>query len=315
MNKRDLMFDLLDPHKPQTQVPAGFFLHFDPAFHEGQAAVDQHIAYYRYTGMDFVKIQYERTFPPHPEIQQPADWKHMPVYARDFYAGQLAAVEGLVRALGDEAVVMVTLYSPFMCAGHAAGRERLEAHLRADAEAVRPGLQAITDSLLMFVDGCIEAGVDGFYHSTQGGEASRFGKADRGIFETVIKPYDLALMQPISRRCAFNVLHVCDYVASYDDLTPFVDYPGHVVNAALMVGGQPVTPGEISAMFGRPFMGGLDRHGVLASGPAAAITAAVERVLARKSEKFILAADCTVPSDTPWDNLKTAIEAAHAWTG
>ncbi len=313
MNKRDLLFNLLDDSAPQTNIPAGFFLHFDPQFHEGQAAVDKHLAYYRHTGMDFVKIQYERTFPPRPEIQRPADWANMPVYGVDFYAGQLAAVEGLVRAAGDEAVVLVTLYSPFMCAGHTAGSDRLEAHLRQDAEAVKPGLQAITDSLLIFIEACIEAGVDGFYHSTQGGEAHRF--ADKSIFETAIKPYDLAVMNPINERCAFNVLHVCDYKDSYDDLAPFVDYPGHVVNAALAVGGQPVTAGAVSELFGRPFMGGLDRHGVITSGPDDAIRAEVDRALAAKSEKFILGADCTVPGETPWDNLKVAIETAHAWVG
>jgi hypothetical protein len=26
----------------------------------------------------------------------------------------------------------------------------------------------------------------------------------------------------------------------------------------------------------------------------------------------VLAADCTVPSDTPWENLRAAVDAAHA---
>ena len=29
--------------------------------------------------------------------------------------------------------------------------------------------------------------------------------------------------------------------------------------------------------------------------------------------RFILAADCTVPNETPWDNLKLAIDTAHAY--
>ena len=33
---------------------------------KGKPAIDKHMEYYRYTGMDFVKIQYESVFPPIP---------------------------------------------------------------------------------------------------------------------------------------------------------------------------------------------------------------------------------------------------------
>jgi uroporphyrinogen decarboxylase len=60
-------------------------------------------------------------------------------------------------------------------------------------------------------------------------------------------------------------------------------------------------------------MGGLERKGVIATGGAKAIRQAVGAVLRDSPERFILAADCTVPSETPWENLKTAIEAAHGY--
>ena len=59
MNKQELMLGLLDETKKQEYIPAGFFLHFDPEYQQGQAAVDKHLEFFRYTGMDFVKIQYE----------------------------------------------------------------------------------------------------------------------------------------------------------------------------------------------------------------------------------------------------------------
>jgi hypothetical protein len=49
-------------------------------------------------------------------------------------------------------------------------------------------------------------------------------------------------------------------------VSPFLDYPGHVVNCSLEVGGKRMTPREASALFGRLFMGGLERKGVLAAG-------------------------------------------------
>ena len=43
--------------------------------------------------------------------------------------------------------------------------------------------------------------------------------------------------------------------------------------------------------------------GVIATGSPTEIRAAANQVLAGAPERFILAADCTVPSDTPWENL------------
>ena len=117
-----------------------------------------------------------------------------------YFAEQLKAVEGLVEALKSEAVVVVTLYSPFMCAGQITGNDLLIQHLEQDPEAVKVGMEAVTDSLLAFVRACVQLGVDGFYASTQGGEAGRFDNPDR--FDLAIKPYDLRVMNEINATCA-----------------------------------------------------------------------------------------------------------------
>ncbi len=311
MGKRDLVLGLLDAGRPPSTIPAAFFLHFEPACHFGRASVEKHLEFFHTTGMDFVKVQYERRFPPLPEIIRPADWRAIPRYGEEFFTPQLEAVEGIVNAVRRDAVVIVTLYSPFMCASHAVGEERMLRHLQEDPEPVLRGMQTVTESLLTFVKACVRLGVDGFYHSTQGGERRRL--ADRTLFEQFVRPYDLAVMGEAERSCAFNILHVCDYVGEYDDLTRFEDYPGNVVSCPLKVGGHPLSPAEAQRLFRRPVMGGLDRLGVVATGGATEVRSEAERVLREAPERFILGADCTVPAETPWGNLRTAIEAAHAW--
>jgi uroporphyrinogen decarboxylase len=59
-------------------------------------------------------------------------------------------------------------------------------------------------------------------------------------------------------------------------------------------------------------MGGLDRKGVIATGSTREVEEVVEEVLRTAPDRFILGADCTVPGETSWDNLKTAIATAHA---
>jgi uroporphyrinogen decarboxylase len=286
-------------------------LHFPPDCRSGQAAIDKHVAYFRHTGMDFVKIQYEFAFPRCPEIRSPDDWVNMPVYGREFFQDQLDVVKGLVQAAEGEALVVQTLYSPFMSAGHTVGGEAFTEHLKTDPDKTTPGMEAITESTLWFVRECIRLGVDGFYASTQGGEGYRFD--DPALFGQYVKPYDLAVMNEINQSCPFNILHVCDYTGGYDDMTPFLEYPGHVVNSPLTVGSQTMTPKQASEFFGRPYMGGLDRHGTLVTGSPDEIRAAVRDLLADAPERYILGADCTLPGDIDWDKIKIAIETAHQY--
>jgi uroporphyrinogen decarboxylase len=309
MSKRERILSLLAGEPEPGYTPAAFFLHFDPQYHRGRAAVERHLEFFRHTGMDFVKIQYEHRGGDWPAIERPDDWDDLPLYDEAFFAEPLAVVEGLVRAASAEALVVVTLYSPFMWASQLAGDERLLAHIAADPNPVRRGLETITDTIRAFVRGCFDRGVDGFYTSTQGGERHRL--ADPALFDDLVRPFDLSLMQEIDQRGRFNILHICDYAGSYDDLSRFADYPGHVVNPPLHVAGRRLPLAEAAALFGRPVMGGLDRLGVLATGPAEAIVAAAEAALAEAPPAFILAADCTVPADTPWDNLRLAVATAH----
>lgn len=311
MNKRDAVLCLLDPACEPETIPAAFFLHFDPEFHRGEGAVLKHLEYFRHTGMDLLKIQYEHTFPRIPGLLRPEDWAHVPYYGKDFFEEPLKVVEGLVRAARREAVVVLTLYSPFMCAGHTAGEMLLKRHLNENPEAVKRGMETITASLMGFIKECMRLGLDGFYMSTQGGEAGRFDDPD--LFDELVRPYDLALMNEIQRSCRFNILHVCDYHLPYSDLTRFTAYPGHVVNCSLDLTGGKISAKEVAKLFRRPFMGGLDRKGVLATGTPDEIRAEVERVCADAPLRFILGADCTLPAGTNWDNLRVAIDAAHAF--
>ena len=312
MNKRDAVLSLLGENSGQQYVPGGFFIHFDKAYQRGRPAIDKHLQYFRYTGMDFVKIQFEVEFPSISEIKTPADWEKFPVLQKDLFENQLGIVQGLVKEAKREALVIMTLYSPFMCARLTTSDEMITSHLREAPEKVKPGMERVTESLMYFVKECIRLGVDGFYTSTQGGETNRF--ENPACFTRYIKPYDLALMEEIDRSCIFNILHVCDFRGGYHDLTPFLDYPGHVISYGEDLGSHKITGKEISQMFGRPFMGGMNRKGIIASGNSTEIEKRVVEILKDAPNKFILGADCTLPSDVNWDNIQTAIKTAHEYS-
>ncbi len=308
MNKRDTLFEFIHNPHPTNYVPAAFFMHFDAAHHTGQGAIDKHLEFFRYTGMDFVKIQYEQIQPSSFRARRAKDWLDAPRYRDDYFEPTVELVQGLVQAAKKDALVVLTIYSPFMWAKQLLDGATLAEHFQENPDAVAHGLQVMTDNVARLVRNCKQVGIDGFYISTQGGEANRFSQSD--IFEKYIKPTDLAIWDQ-ARDCTFNILHVCDYDMPYDNLTPFLDYPGHIVNSSLYVGNHTMTPKQASEFFGRPFMGGIERKGTIATGSAQEIQSQVKTLLANAPERFMLGADCTIPSDAPWENLKTAIDAAH----
>lgn len=308
-SKRERMLQWLEGKQETGYTPAAFFLHFDERHRVGSAATKKHLEYFQYTDMDFVKIQFEVDYAPVDFLKSPSDWSKIVPKKQDFYEPQLVTVREIVKAKKKDALIIMTLYSPFMWAGHLATRPVLLKHMEEDPEAVKKGLNALVESQLLFVRACVSIGVDGFYMSTQGSESGQLN--DPGLFRNYVKPADLVAMREVTSACPFNILHVCDYNAPYSSYDAVLDYPGQVVNCNPKMKDNALTLKDISGMFKRPVMGGMDRHGVLANGTPEQIGAEVRRVLKDAPAQFILGADCTVPGDLDWSKLRHAISVAH----
>jgi len=309
VNKRERMLGWLAGQGTPNYTPAAFFLHFGNDYKAGSAAAKRHLEFFHYTDMDFLKIQFEQTYSRQEFLQKPADWSKIKLAKLDFYEPLLQTVRELVKAEKQNSLILMTLYSPFMCAGHCATAPVLLQHMEENPEAVKKGLEILTESQLLFVRACIKEGVDGFYTSTQGSEAKRF--SDPALFSRYVKPFDLVSMKEIATACPFNILHVCDYVAPYANYDAVSDYPGHVVNCNVKLSDRQITAQEITRQFQRPFMGGLDRHGIIATGTSAQVEAEIRKLVKNTPRPFILGADCTVEADTNWDRLKHAVSVAH----
>jgi uroporphyrinogen decarboxylase len=308
-NKRDRMLSWLAGQAPPNYTPAAFFLHFGDGYKNGSAAATRHLEFFHHTGMDFLKIQFEQTYSRQEFLQNPGDWAKLKLAKLDFYEPLLQTVRELVKSEKKNSLILMTLYSPFMCAGQCAPAPLLLRHMEENPEAVKKGLEILTESQLLFVRACIKEGVDGFYASTQGGEASRFSNS--AIFQNYIKPFDLVSMKEAASSCPFNILHVCDYVAPYSSYAAYYDYPGHVVNCNVKLTDRSISAHDITASFKRPFMGGIDRHGIIAQGSPDELAAEIRKVVKSSPKPFLLGADCTVGPETSWDRLKDAIALAH----
>jgi uroporphyrinogen decarboxylase len=209
-------------------TPAAFFLHFGEGYKNGPAAAQKHLEFFRSTDMDFVRIQFEQLYSPQDFIQKPSDWANIKPGKLDFYEPLLVTLRELIKAEKKNPLIVMTLYSPFMCAGHLATTPMLIQHLEENPDAVARGLEIVADHQMLFVRACIKEGIDGFYMSSQGSEAKRFSRPE--IFAKYIRPYDLVAMTEVAKRCPLSIVHVCDFVAPYADYNATKDYPGHVIN-------------------------------------------------------------------------------------
>jgi uroporphyrinogen decarboxylase len=86
-----------------------------------------------------------------------------------------------------------------------------------------------------------------------------------------------------------------------------------VVNASLELTTGRLMSVDVAKLFNRPFMGGMDRKGVIGTGSPEAVSQAAQIVLNEAPERFILGADCTIPGNTPMENIRAATEAAHGF--
>ncbi len=309
VNKRERMLQWLEGKIEPGYTPAAFFLHFEEPYKLGSPAAQQHLRYFRHTDMDFVKIQFEKEYEPVDFLKKPSDWAKLKPNPLEFYEPQLVAVREIVKTLKPEALVIMTLYSPFMWAGHTATRPVLLQHMEQDPKAVKKGLDTLVESQMLFVKECIKIGVDGFYMSTQGSETKQF--KDPRLFKDYVRPSDLVAMKEAAAACPFNILHVCDYNAPYASYDAVLDYPGQVVNCNPQTTTKHLSWQEISSMFKRPVMGGMERLGVISKGSPSQIDKEVRQILKNAPNQFILGADCTVAGDTDWNKLRKAIDVAH----
>ncbi len=292
---------------PVDRTPASFWLHFPKEVNQGKAAVQAHLQYMTDTGVDFLKIFNEHPYQTNVTVKEPRDWRDVrpaPLSA-PFFQGMLDEVKAIVDEVGGDCLTVATVFGPFGEGNHATGGLVTD-HMQADPESVSQGLAAISDSLAELCLALLEAGTAGIYYSAQGGERTRFTEER---FLEHIKPHDLKVLQAIEGQAEFNLLHICK-----DDirLEHYLDYPATAVNWAAAKRNWSMAEGAVR--FDRPVVGGLHDRGVIVDGSPAEIEAAVHACLAKvNSSRFMVGADCTLPTENDRSKIRAAVEATASY--
>lgn len=317
MNKRERVLAAL-AGKDLDRVPSGFWLHFPHGYEKGDAAVNIHKDYFKKTGIDLFKVMNENLLVDDPSITKASDWSHIKPFNKNDpgIQNQIELVKRLADALNGEAVMLATIHGVVASISHVLGGGSLfdsnkgkgklvqVAHLRENQSGMKAGFEAVTEILTYLTEECLKAGADGIYYAALGGETYTYTDDE---FMEYIKPADFQILKAAEGRTCFNVLHMCKDSLN---LKRYIGYPGEVINWGIYEHNPSLIEGR-NILGDKVILGGIDdRAGVLVSGTEDDIREAVFSVLDTVgTHRFILGADCTLPTEIDYSRISCAVEA------
>lgn len=316
MNKKERVQAAI-AKKPVDHVPACFSLHFPHEIASGEAAVKAHLDFYRETDCDILKIMNENLVPLIGEMNSPEDWKKVPSYNRHspFMQKQLDMIKRILDQAGD-AYSLATIHG--ICAstihpleatyGYEPVRKLFVEQMRTNKQPMLDARKRIADAMCDLAQACIEIGCSGIYYAALGGEKHFFTDEE---FAEAVEPFDLQILHAIREVKGDIFLHICKEnlemkrYANYQDVCDVANWGVFEAPFSLEEGRKLFPNATI--------MGGLaNRSGVLVDGTDEELQAAVRKVIDDfGSTGFILGADCTLPTEIPYERIRTAVHAAY----
>ena len=299
-------------------VPSCFSLHFPKGKAQGEAGIQSHLEFFQKTDTDILKIMNENLVPDIGEIRVPDDWKKIPSFSlKDpFLSNQIEFARRILDKCDPSAFTLGTVHGVCASAIHPIERRygylpvrRLHvAHLREKPEPVLEAFKRITEAMCLLSRAYIDMGIDGVYYAGLGAEKDFFTDEE---FAAWIEPFDREILSAVKESGGYAFLHMCKdnlnmkRYAGYGDIVDVVNWGIHEA---------PLSLNEGRLLFGKAcVMGGLaNRSGVLVEGTEEELKAAVcELIRDFGTNKFILGADCTLPTEIPYERVRTAVNAAR----
>lgn len=299
-------------------VPTGFSLHFPAGEEHGERGISSHLKYFTETDTDIIKIMNENLIPDAGVIKTPDDWNQIPVFSMNdtFMLKQIELVKRIMEKADGEAFSLGTLHG--ICAsaihpnesryGYEKTRELICTHLRENPAPVAEAFKRITDVLCQLAVKYHDLGLDGIYYAALGGERHYFTDEE---FAEFIQPFDKQILKASKEAGGINFLHMCkDHLnmnryTSYNELADVVNWGVYETDFSLEQGRE-LFPGTT-------VMGGLkNRSGVMVEGTIEELKAEAKNVIREYGKTaFILGADCTLPTEIPYERIKAITVAAR----
>ncbi|WP_281725776.1 uroporphyrinogen decarboxylase family protein [Lachnoclostridium phocaeense] len=317
MNSKERVYAAIQG-KEVDKIPAGFSLHFPSGCKSGEKAVEAHLDFFKETDVDICKIMNENLVPDCDGIVCGQDWEKIPSFdmKSPFMVKQIEMTKRILEKGDPDKFYIGTLHGTVASGlhpiekryGYDGSRLVMVEHLRQNPEVVWDALKRITEGMCMLAEKYIELGLNGVYYAALGGEYRYYTDEE---FAKYIEPLDKQILSTIQGTKGISFLHICKDRLNMERYRSYRTY-ADVVNWGVYE--APFELEEGKNMFpGKTIMGGLaNRKGVLVEGSIDDIKNCVKKLIRRFGrERFILGADCTLPTDISYQRIAAAIEAAR----
>jgi len=238
-------------------------------------------------------------------IQQPEDWTRLSPL--DPYAGQLGEMHrglGLVgQEVGERVPFIQTIFNPLAQAKNLAGG-RLLSDLRQHPDALKAGLETITETTLRFIEAARTTGIAGIFLALQHATHDLLSEAEYREFG---RTYDLRILTACEGLW-FNLLHLHGSNVMFDLVA---DYPVQAINWHDQE--TPPSLGGGLTRFSGAVVGGLHRIETVLRGTPEQVRAGVQAAIADTGgQRLIVGTGCVTFTNTPLGNIRAAREAVEA---
>ncbi len=232
-------------------------------------------------------------------INQPEDWEKLPLLrpTAAYLAAQITCLNLIRNKLRRDTPILQTIFNPLAQAKNLAGGELLLTHLRLYPEFLAKGLQTIAETTRLFVETCIEAGIDGIFYAIQHAQSGLLSLEEYEKFGT---RYDRTVLEP-AQTLWCNLLHLHGQniyfpVADHSSF-PIINWHDRESLPSLSQG---------QTLFNGALCGGLRQDTLVFGTKDQVIREAQEAFLQTGGRRFILGTGCVVPIIAPYGNILAA---------
>lgn len=240
-----------------------------------------------------------------PVIRDFSDWEKLEVLnpLKGGLGQMLECLNLIVKEFSKTTPVIQTIFSPLSQAKNLVGKENLLYHMRACPEALKAGLEIITQSTLSFIEELKMTGIDGIFYAVQHAQYSALSIAE---FQTFGRFYDLQILEA-ARSFWLNVGHIHGDHILFDQIC---DYPVQVMNWH----DQQTFPSlsEAQKQIKGVVCGGLKQWETMVLGtPETVYQESRNAIDQTDGKRFILGTGCVIPITAPYGNILAARRAVE----
>lgn len=315
--------------QPVDRVPYAVWCHFPEVDHSTAGLAQAILRFHQRYGSDFLKVtprahyavedwgcvESDKVLPDGHRpcashaVNAATDWKKIkPLDISSSAYGQ--HLETLVRVLLDkraDAPVLPTVFSPLSLARKLSG-DRLNQDLRERPEAVVEALEAITDTLLRFVNLCLDQEAGGIFYSIQAASHRFHSEEEYARFG---EPYDRQILEMAMARSPLVIVHCHGDELMFDRLARL---PGHAWNWDDRVAGPTLRQGK--AKVKGAVIGGVNQWATICEGAPDDVTAETRDAVAQTDGiGLIVGPGCVLPPAAPDQNVAALVKALGGKVG